>query len=178
MGSGSCGEWELWRVGAVMSGSCGEGELWGGGAAVRGSCSEWELWGVGAVVSGSCSEGVNRWAHNCTQSLPPSHQGRTCGEVDPKKRRDIYQVADVVFAVKGERSPLPNICVSACTCIRPRVYVHTIPLFLSPPFPSCLIPFPPLNLFEPKTVHPVATKQTPRGDQQGLQYHSPLPWQQ
>ena len=35
-----------------------------------------------------------------------------------------------------------------------------------------------LNLFEPEPVRPGATKQTPRGDQQGVQYHSSSPWQQ
>ena len=35
-----------------------------------------------------------------------------------------------------------------------------------------------LDLFEPKPVHPAVTKQTPMGDQQGVQYHSSSPWQQ
>ena len=35
-----------------------------------------------------------------------------------------------------------------------------------------------LDLFEAKPVHPAVTKQTPRGDQQGVQYHSSSPWQQ
>ena len=35
-----------------------------------------------------------------------------------------------------------------------------------------------LDLFEAQPVHPAVTKQTPRGDQQGVQYHSSSPWQQ
>ena len=35
-----------------------------------------------------------------------------------------------------------------------------------------------LDLFEPGPVRPAATKQSPRRDQQGLQYHSSSPWQQ
>ena len=35
-----------------------------------------------------------------------------------------------------------------------------------------------LDLFEPEPVRPGATKQTPRGGQQGVQYHSSSPWQQ
>ena len=35
-----------------------------------------------------------------------------------------------------------------------------------------------LDLFEPKPVHPAVTKQTPMGDQQGVQYPSSSPWQQ
>ena len=35
-------------------------------------------------------------------------------EVDSKKRPDIFQVAHVVFAMKGERNPVPNIFVSGC----------------------------------------------------------------
>ena len=35
-------------------------------------------------------------------------------EVDPQKRPDIFQVAHVVFAMKGERNLVPNIFVSGC----------------------------------------------------------------
>ena len=35
-----------------------------------------------------------------------------------------------------------------------------------------------LDLFEAQPVHPAVTKQTPKGDQQGVQYHSSSPWQQ
>ena len=38
-------------------------------------------------------------------------------EVVSKKRTDNFQVAHVVFAMKGERNPVPNITVRGCLCV-------------------------------------------------------------
>ena len=63
-----------------MSGSCGEWELWGVGAVASGGCGEWELWGVEAVVRGWIDGPIT--AHS---PCNPPLEVCTCGEVDKEE---------------------------------------------------------------------------------------------
>ena len=80
----------------------------------------------------------------CAPLPPPGYML----EVDSKKRPDIFQVAHVVFAMKGERDPVPNIFVSGCLCVCMYVCVYVcvyLCIYISHYSPSLRSPPPSLS---------------------------------
>ena len=123
-----------------VSGRCGQWGWVSGRGGVSGRCGRW-----GSVVSVWC------WCvvRLCVCKVCPSPSPGYMLEVDSKKRPDIFQVAHVVFAMKGERNPVPNIFVSGClcvcmyVCVYVRVYLRIYISHYSPSIPSLPLPLPP-----------------------------------